>query len=124
MKAQENLKQTTGYEPGNEATVEEIVEFEKNRKEQKHVYGKYGTLAKIYLEEHNPGKYWALAGDLPQYLHGIDEAAERLWETMNEKLSKDERYKHTGDYLSDVKKENEKKQIIEEEILSSIVYVG
>ena len=62
--------------------------------------------------------------DLPQYLHGIDEAAERLWETMNEKLSKDERYKHTGDYLSDVKKENEKKQIIVEEILSSIVYVG
>ena len=80
MKSQENLKQTTGYEPGNEATVEEIVEFEKNRKEQKHVYGKYGTLVKIYLEEHNPGKYWALAGDLPQYLHGIDEAAERLWE--------------------------------------------
>ena len=41
MKAQENLKQTAGYEPGSEATVEEIVEFEKNRKEQKHVYGKY-----------------------------------------------------------------------------------
>lgn len=46
----------------------------------------------------NAGKFAVkMPFDLPQYLHGIDEAAERLWETMNEKLSKDERYKHTGD---------------------------
>ncbi len=24
------------------------------------LYGKYGTLAKVYLEEHEPARYWAL----------------------------------------------------------------
>lgn len=33
-------------------------------KEQE-LYGKYGTLAKKYLEEHEPARYWALGKDLP-----------------------------------------------------------
>ena len=47
-------------------TVEEIIEYQKNVKQTKHVYGKYGTLALKYLQEHNVGKYWVLAGDLPE----------------------------------------------------------
>ena len=58
-------------------TVEEIIEYRKIAKPVHHVYGKYGTLAKQYLEQHAVGKYWALGGDLPEYLHGIDKAATR-----------------------------------------------
>ena len=50
-------------------TVEEIKAYEKLVKPKVQVYGKYGTLAKQYLQEHNIGKYMALAGDLPEYLH-------------------------------------------------------
>lgn len=42
---------------------------------------------------------------------------------MYEKLSKDERFKRTGDYIKDVQLENEKKRLIEEEILNEIIYV-
>ena len=89
---------------------------------QKHVYGKYGTLAKKYLEEHNPARYWALE-NVPEYLHGIDKAAGEMWDVMYEKLSRDPRYKRTGNYLEDVRRENAIKQLIEEEILNEIVYV-
>lgn len=91
--------------------------------ETKQVYGKYGLLAKRYLEEHEPAKYWALGKDLPEYLHGIDRRAEDLFETMYGRLCVMDEYKKTGDYLSDVRKENEMRQRIEEEILSEIVYV-
>ena len=43
-------------------TVEEIKIYEKVVKPKKHVYGKYGTLAKEYIEEHNFGKLLSLAG--------------------------------------------------------------
>lgn len=104
-------------------TVEEIKIYQETVKPEKQVYGKYGTLAKRYLEEHNPAKYWALAGDLPDYLHGVDKAAEDLYETMYEKLSKSEEYKRTGDYLTDVQRGNALKGRIEEEILNELVYV-
>lgn len=103
-------------------TVEEVIEYQKTHPPVKQVYGKYGTLAKKYLEEHNSAKYWALE-DVPEYLHGVDKAADEMWEVMYEKLSGDPRYKHTGNYLEDVRRENEKKQLIEEEILNEIVYV-
>lgn len=91
--------------------------------ETKQVYGKYGTLAKKYLEEHEPAKYWTLGKDLPEYLHGIDRRAEDLFETMYGRLRVMDEYKKTGDFLSDVRKENEMRQRIEEEILSEIVYI-
>ena len=91
--------------------------------ETKQVYGKYGTLAKKYLEEHEPAKYWALGKDLPEYLHGIDCRAEDLFEPMYGRLCVMDEYKKTGDFLSDVRKENEMRQRIEEEILSEIVYI-
>ena len=87
------------------------------------VYGKYGTLAKEYLEEHESAKCWALGGDLAEYLHGIDRRAGELFDAMYEKLSAIDEYKRTGDFLSDVRKENEMRQRIEEEILSELVYV-
>lgn len=94
-----------------------------NLRQEKQVYGKYGTLAKKYLEEHNPVKYWALGKELPEYLHGVDKEAEDLYDTMYEKLSRKEEYKRTGKYLEDVRRINAMKQMIEEEILNEIVYV-
>lgn len=110
-------------EAGEDLTVEEVKIYQEAVKPKKHVYGKYGTLAKEYLEKHNVGKLWGLADDLPEYLHGVDRAAENLYDTMYEKLSQAEEYKRTGDYLTDVRRENAMKQRIEEEILHEVVYV-
>ena len=104
-------------------TVEEIIEYQKSVKLEKHVYGKYGKLALEYLKEHNVGKYWALAGSLPEYLHNVDKQADRLYMTMNNKLSKSERFKKTGDFMKDLQIETEKQKLIEEEILNELVYV-
>ena len=104
-------------------TVEEIKIYQQAVKPRKHVYGKYGTLAKQYIEEHNFGKLLSLTGQLPEYLHGVDKAAEELYDVMWDKLSKSEQYRPTGNYLEDVKRINAMKQVIEEEILSEIVYI-
>ena len=104
-------------------TVEEIKIYQQAVKPKKHVYGKYGMLAKQYIEEHNFGKLLSLAGQLPEYLHGVDKAAENLYDAMWDKLSKSEQYRRTGNYLEDVKRINAMKQVIEEEILSEIVYI-
>ena len=104
-------------------TVEEVKIYQQAVKPKKHVYGKYGTLAKQYIEEHNFGKLLSLTGQLPEYLHGVDKAAEDLYDTMWDKLSKSEQYRPTGNYLEDVKRINAMKQVIEEEILSEIVYI-
>lgn len=108
---------------GEGLTVEEVKIYQQAVKPKKHVYGKYGTLAKQYIEEHNFGKLLSLAGQLPEYLHGVDKAAEDLYDTMWDKLSKIEQYRPTGNYLEDVKRINAMKQVIEEEILSEIVYI-
>ena len=104
-------------------TVEEVKIYQQAVKPKKHVYGKYGTLAKQYIEEHNFGKLLSLAGQLPEYLHGVDKAAEDLYDVMWDKLSKSEQYRRTGNYLEDIKRINAMKQVIEEEILSEIVYI-
>ena len=104
-------------------TVEEVKIYQEAVKPKKHVYGKYGTPAKQYIEEHNFGKLLSLAGQLPEYLHGVDKAAEDLYDVMWDKLSKSEQYRRTGNYLEDVKRINAMKQVIEEEILSEIVYI-
>ena len=104
-------------------TVEEIKIYQQAVKPKKHVYGKYGTLAKQYIEEHNFGKLLSLAGQLPEYLHDVDKSAEELYDILWDKLSKSEQYRPTGNYLEDVKRINAMKQVIEEEILSEIVYI-
>ena len=101
-------------------TVKEIKVYQKAVKPVKHVYGKYGTLAKQYLEE--KGLDWTIA-NLPEYLHGIDKAADELYETMYEKLSKEERFKKSADFMENLKRETEMQRRIEEEILNEVVYV-
>lgn len=101
-------------------TVKEIKVYQKVVKPVKHVYGKYGTLAKRYLED--KGLDWTIA-NLPEYLHGVDRAADELYETMYEKFSKEERFKKSGDFMENLKRETEMQRLIEEEILNEIVYV-
>ena len=106
---------------GEGLTVEEIKRYHKLVKLQKHIYGKYGTLKRKYLEE--TGLDWTIA-NLPEYLHGVDRQAEDMYNVLWEKLSKSEQYKRTGDYMTDVRRINAMKQVIEDEILSELVYVG
>ena len=101
-------------------TVKEIKVYQKAVKPVQHVYGKYGTLAKRYLED--KGIDWTIA-NLPEYLHGVDKAADELYETMYEKFSKEERFKKSGDFMENLKRETEMQRLIEEEILNEIVYV-
>ena len=101
-------------------TVKEIKVYQKAVKPVKHVYGKYGTLAKRYLED--KGLDWTIA-NLPEYLHGVDKAADELYETMYEKFSKEERFKKSADFMENLKRETKMQRLIEEEILNEIVYV-
>lgn len=101
-------------------TVKEIKVYQKAVKPVKHVYGKYGTLAKRYLED--KGLDWTIA-NLPEYLHGVDKAADELYETMYEKFSKEERFKKSADFMENLKRETEMQRLIEEEILNEIVNV-
>ena len=96
-------------------TVKEIKVYQKAVKPVKHVYGKYGTLAKRYLED--KGIDWTIA-NLPEYLHGVDRAADELYETMYEKFSKEERFKKSADFMENLKRETEMQRLIEEEILN------
>ena len=77
-------------------------------------------MAKQYLQD--KGIDWTIA-NLPEYLHGVDRQADELYDTMYEKLSKQERFRKTGDFMENLKRETEMQQLIEEEILSEIVYV-
>lgn len=106
-------------ERGEGLTVEEIKIYHKAVKPVQHVYGKYGILKKKYLEER--GIDWTIA-DLPSYLHGVDQQASELYETMFAKLSQDERFKRTGDFMEDYRRQTEIQRLIEEEILKEIVY--
>lgn len=106
-------------ERGEGLTVEEIKIYQKAVKPVQHVYGKYGTLKKKYLEER--GIDWTIA-NLPEYLHGVDQQANDLYETMFTKLSQDERFKRTGDFMEDYRRQTEIQRLIEEEILNEIIY--
>lgn len=109
-------------EAGEGLTVKEVMLYQKLAKPVKHTYGKYGTLAKKYLEEHNVAKYWTIE-NLPEYLHGVDAAADRLFNAMYAKLSASEKYKKNGDFLHDLQVETEIRNRIDAEILKEIVYV-
>ena len=119
MNAQEIIAKA---DRGEGLTEEEIRVYREAVKSVKHTYGKYGTLAKKYLEEENVGKFWAIE-NLPEYLHGIDRRADELYETMYAKLSNDERYKRMGNFMEDYRRQTELQRLIEEEILAELVYV-
>ena len=99
MNAQEIIAKA---DRGEGLTEEEIRVYREAVKPVKHTYGKYGTLAKKYLEEENVGKYWAIE-NLPEYLHGIDRQA--------------------GNFMEDYRRQTEIQKLIEEEILNELVYV-
>ena len=107
-------------EAGEGMTVAEIKVYQKAVRPQKHVYGKYGTLAKRYLED--KGIDWTIA-NLPEYLHGVDKAADELYETIYEKFSKEECFKKSENFMENLKRETEMQRLIEEEILNEVVYV-
>ncbi len=116
MDAREVIAKADG---GEGLTVEEIKIYQKAIKPEKHVYGKYGTLKKKYLED--KGVDWTIA-NLPEYLHGVDRQADELYKTMFEKLLVDARYRRTGNFLEDYRRQTEMQGLIEEEILHEIVY--
>ena len=97
MNAQEIIAKA---DRGEGLTEEEIKVYRQSVKPVKQTYGKYGTLAKKYLEEENVGKLWAIE-NLPEYLHG----------------------KRTGDFMEDYRRQTEIQRLIEDEILSELVYV-
>lgn len=106
-------------EQGQGLTLEEIKIYQEAVKPEKHVYGKYGTLKKKYLEEN--GIDWTIA-DLPTYLHGIDMQAEDMYNTLYTKLSVSTQYKRTGEFIEDYRRMTAMQHAIEEEILNEIVY--
>ena len=101
-------------------TVKEIKIYQKTVKPEKHVYGKYGNLAKQYLQD--KGIDWTIA-NLPEYLHGVDKSADDLYETLYEKFSKEKRFCRSEDFMENLKRQTEMQRLIEEEILNEIVYV-
>ena len=122
MTKEEVLKK---IEEGEDLTVEEVKIYEQAVKPQKQVYGKYGTLAKQYLSEHQTARYWVMIAnnELVDYLHGVDRQADEMFEAMYAKLSKSERFKKTGDFIRDLQIETEIRNIINTEIMSCLVYV-
>ena len=122
MNKEEVLKK---LEAGEDLTVEEVIIYQQAVKPQKQVYGKYGTLAKQYLEEHQTARFWVMVAnnELVDYLHGVDRQADELYETMYAKLSKAERFKKTGDFIRDLQIETEIRNLIHSEIMNELVYV-
>ena len=100
-------------------TVDEIKQYKQIVKPQKHVYGKYGTLKRKYLED--KGLDWTIA-DLPSYLHGVDKQAEDIYNVLYAKLSVSPQYKRTGEFMEDYRRLTALQHAIEQEILSEIVY--
>ena len=107
-------------EAGEGLTVAEIKVYQKEVKPRKQIYGKYGTLAKQYLED--KGIDWTIA-NLPEYLHGVDKAADEMYETLYEKISKEDQFRMSDDFMENLKRQTEMQRLIEEEILNEIVYV-
>ena len=100
-------------------TVEEIKRYQQFVKPQKHVYSKYGTLKRKYLE--NKGIEWTIE-NLPEYLHGVDKQAENMYNVLYAKLSQNTLYKRTGEFLEDYCRLTALQHAIEEEILHELIY--
>ena len=100
-------------------TVPEIIRYRQLVKPQKHVYGKYGTLKRKYLED--IGLDWTIA-NLPAYLHKIDEQAEDMYNVLHAKLSQNPLYKRTGNFMEDYRRLTALQHAIEEEILNELIY--
>ena len=62
-------------------------------------------------------------GRINEYGKLIDKKAAQLYDTMRPKLAKLPQFKMTGDYITDLQKNNEIKHIIEEQIYAELIYV-
>ncbi len=100
-------------------TVYEIKRYHQLVKPQKHVYGKYGTLKRKYLED--KGLDWTIE-NLPEYLHGVDKQAKDMYNVLYTKLSLSPLYKRTGEFMEDYRRLTALQHAIEEEILSELIY--
>ena len=100
-------------------TVYEIKRYQQLVKPKKHVYGKYGTLKRKYLED--KGLDWTIA-DIPAYLHCVDKQAEDMHNVLYAKLFSSPLYKWTGEFMEDYRRLTAMQHAIEEEILSEIIY--
>ena len=99
--------------------VYEIKRYHQLVKPQKHVYGKYGTLKRKYLED--KGLDWTIE-NLPEYLHGVDKQAKDMYNVLYAKLSNSQLYKRTGEFMEDYRRLTAMQHAIEEEILSELIY--
>ncbi len=104
---------------GEGLTVYEIKRYHQLVKPQKHVYGKYGTLKRKYLED--KGLDWTIE-NLPEYLHGVDKQAKDMYNVLYAKLSNSQLYKRTGEFMEDYRRLTAMQHAIEEEILSELIY--
>lgn len=104
---------------GESLTVDEIKRYKELVKPQKHIYGKYGTLKRKYLEE--KGLDWTIT-DLPTYLYGVDKQAEDMYNVLYSKLSTSPLYKRTGEFMEDYRRLTALQHAIEEEILNELIY--
>lgn len=104
---------------GKGLTVDEIKRYQQLVKPKKHVYGKYGTLKRKYLED--KGLDWIIE-NLPEYLHGVDKQAEDMYNVLYTKLSLSTLYKRTGDFMEDYRRLTALQHAIEEEILRELIY--
>ena len=102
-------------------TVDEVKRYYQITKPQKHVYGKYGTLKRKYLED--IGLDWTIV-NLPEYLHGVDKQAEDMYNVLYAKLSQNPLYKRTGNFMEDYRRLTALQHAIEDEILNELIYTG
>ena len=108
-------------ESNEDLTVDEVKRYYQIVKPQKHVYGKYGTLKRKYLED--IGLDWTIV-NLPEYLHSVDKQAEDMYNVLYAKLSQNPLYKRTGNFLEDYRRLTALQHAIEEEILNELIYTG
>ena len=106
-------------EDGEGLTVEEVKRYQQLVKPVKHVYGKFGTLQRKYLED--IGLDWTIE-NLPAYLHKVDEQAEDMYNVHHAKLSQNPLYKRTGEFMEDYRRLTALQHAIEEEILHDLIY--
>ncbi len=100
-------------------TVDEVKRYQELVKPQKHIYGKWGTLKRKYLED--KGIDWTIA-NLSEYLNGVDKQAEDMYNVLYAKLYQNPLYKRTGEFMEDYRRLTALQHAIEEEILQEIIY--
>ena len=111
----------TKVEANEGLTVDKIKRYQKLVKPQKHVYGKWGTLKRKYLED--KGIDWTIE-NLPEYLHGVDRQAENMYNILQAKLLQNPLYKRTREFMEDYRRLSALQHAIEEEILHELIYTG